>query len=111
MKKRYALTLSALILMSGVLGFMYLDRLFFPNTNELNKLNRQCMEVRPGVSLSELQRLFGVPRHFQEEGYVRYLFGSHEYSVLFSDYIVAKINAEGEIIDFRCGEGMYPWKK
>lgn len=110
MKKSPGMFLGLVTIICCVVGWILLRQLVFHNTARLREINHECMQIKPGVKIEELVHLFGSPQHFKEDGYERYLFGSYEYSVLYSDYIVAEVSGEGQITDFRCGERMFPWK-
>lgn len=70
-----------------------------------------CMSSEPGSSLADLEKLFGKPTSVRTEGKAtQYQFGSHEYSVLYSDYIVAyQDNESKKITRLKCAEKTDAW--
>lgn len=96
---------------AALMGLLIGWALLSPRPDDpLHHLYIQCMRIKPGVTVESLTRLFGTPEHVKKDGYEAYLFGSYEYSVMYSDYIVAVVNEKGDVTDFRCGEGAYPWR-
>lgn len=112
MKKRTIVI--SLVVCAGLAGIYFAGMKFlFSDSKEMHAVYSSCMATKPGTPLSELQKMFVSADIEHDHGATHeYWFGSHDYSVLNSAYIVATVNkATGEVIRLSCGEGAVAWDK
>ncbi len=106
-KKIKIIVLGLLAIAAGCLTIDALFRAMLPDEH----LYRICMSSESGASLADLEQLFGKSTSVHNDGNVtHYQFGSHAYSVLYSDYIVAyQDNKSKKIIRLKCAEKTDAW--
>ena len=109
MKKAKILVCSLVVTAAGGLASHSLFQRALPVDDD--QLYGICMSSEPGSSLADLEQLFGEPTSVRTEGKAtQYQFGSHEYSVLYSDYIVAyQDNESKKITRLKCAEKTDAW--
>ncbi len=108
-KKIKLLVVGLLVLSAGCLAVNAFFRAALPVDDAY--LYGICMRTEPGSSLADLEQLFGKSTIVHNDGKAtHYQFGSHEYSVLYSDYIVAyQDNESKKITRLKCAEKTYAW--
>jgi len=88
-----------------IVGFLGIRFLIFPHMNDLKGVHQTCRDQKLGVTVAELTKLFGEPKFEFGE----YRFGSKEYAQLYSSYIVATVDKQGNVTRLLCGEGIPAW--
>jgi len=108
-KKLKILVLGSLGIAAGCLAVdTFLQRALPVNDAHLYDI---CMNSKSGSSIADLEQLFGKSTSVHNDGKAtHYQFGSDEYSVLYSDYIVAyQDNESKQITRLKCAEGTDAW--
>ena len=112
MKKRRVIFILGSIALLAVGGVILSHHVLFPNAKENTRVYLQCMQTPQGVTLDQLKNMFGPVHIGHDDGPLHeYWFGSHEYSVAHSAYIVAEVNkSTGQVVRLSCGEGSLAWE-
>jgi hypothetical protein len=86
------------------------------SNKKVRKVFDECMSVRQGITVKELEAMFGEPsiNRYGLDGSV-IVFGagrySDEYLRLYSEYIHVSLDSSGNVSEISCGEGANPWAK
>lgn len=98
--------IAAAVIVVIAVSIRLLDKAFFGDEDQLSRMHQECLQLKPGVTLAELEEKFGP--YVENEPT---LFGPYEYSVLYSAPISAELDDAGNVISLSCDEGNYAFRK